>query len=410
MHQKKWDGAHFKWFQMSKNVSVNEIIPKKVVYKNLETDVKIKASVSNGLNGTTNSDIPVRIKRFSYIGPENKAILCNRVVFFSAKDEKNFQFWVEMTKLQGYEKIVIFNNSIPNTPIFRQVFSTHKNFVQVVQYQCLPNLFKDGNDGLPKFIDLIYNKYLHDFFEKVTQNECYWENKDKYRNIAVMDQDESVIPQILDKSEILNVMGGLNQTNNSESLSAGRISMKKLIAAETKCVKTSNDLPTYLKNLQNGFSTEKKFEILYKDFVSYNQIDANRTNPVMSYHFHMAFYPSYELIEAILDKTAKYIFLATEATSTSRTEPSILRVPIYHLQDGDLKEPELQLTIVISNDVEMAYARHLIELWTSVIKPFVGANKNAFDNLSFSRLFMFASIVTPNVCGNFIRFLFFNTI
>jgi hypothetical protein len=51
----------------------------------------------------------------------------------------------------------------------------------------------------------------------MTQNECYWENRDKYRNIAVLDNDESVIPRILEKhyeNGYSNLMGQLGQKND----------------------------------------------------------------------------------------------------------------------------------------------------------------------------------------------------
>ncbi len=140
---------------MSKNVSLHEIIPKDLIYTDLKTDVKIKASVRNSINSTiqnAENSIPLRIKGSFYNGTENKVILCGKAYYLSEKNEKDFQFWVELAKLQAYEKIVIFNNSIENTETFRQVFATHKDFIQVMQYQCLPNFYR-YKDELPKFID-----------------------------------------------------------------------------------------------------------------------------------------------------------------------------------------------------------------------------------------------------------------
>lgn len=100
-----------KWFQMSKSVSVNQIIPRNLVYSNLENDVKMKLSISNGLNDTTNSDIPCWNKN---------------------------------------------SRATRNKPYF-------------VQY--LPNLNRYENDGSPRFVDFNYNKRLHDYFEKMSQSE-----------------------------------------------------------------------------------------------------------------------------------------------------------------------------------------------------------------------------------------------
>lgn len=376
----------YKWFQMSKNVSLNKLIPKNVVYNSLLDDVKIKLSVSNGLNGTTNSDIPVRMKKFSYNGTENKVILCGKAYYLPAKQEKDFQFWVELTRLQGYEKIVIFNNSIENTPTSQQVFSNYKDFVQVVQYQCLPNFIhkKLKEVESPKFIDFNYIKNqlkfnplaLHIFFERMTQNECYWENKDKYKHIAVLDIDESVIPKILDNHF------------EAENLKKREVNLNKLIKAENKCAKSSHDLQSYFIQLQNGLS--KRFKSFFDRKI------ANRTDPVLSYHFHTAFYPQYELVDYITEQIAIQI----SSVNSSVNGSSIIRVPVHHFQGFNVTWYKLNFTILISNSEELAYAKYLIELWKSVIKPFVRANKNAFDNLTFSRLFFFEPTATPGKVGN----------
>ncbi len=106
-------GSHdrYVWYKMSKNVSLHEIIPKDLIYTDLKTDVKIKASVRNSINSTiqtAENSIPLRIKGSFYNGTENKVILCGKAYYLSEKNEKDFQFWVELAKLQAYEKIVIF--------------------------------------------------------------------------------------------------------------------------------------------------------------------------------------------------------------------------------------------------------------------------------------------------------------
>lgn len=142
---------------MSKKVSLNKLIPKNVVYNSLLDDVKIKLSVSNGLNGTTDSEKPVRMKKLSYNGTENKVILCGKAYYLNDKD---FEFRVELNRLQGYEKIIIFNNSIENTPTFQEVFSHHKELVQALQYQCLHNFIPKNLKEVEssKFIDFNYIK------------------------------------------------------------------------------------------------------------------------------------------------------------------------------------------------------------------------------------------------------------
>lgn len=74
----------------------------------------------------------------------------------------------------------------------------------------------------------------------------------------------------------------------------------------------------------------------------------------------MAFYPSYDLVDCLLPKTDKQLVETLEAST-------IIRVAVHHFQDKVLERFELNLTIVVSNYEERAYASYLIELWMRVI-------------------------------------------
>ena len=82
-----------------------------------------------------------------------------------------------MSRLNGYDKLVIFNNSLP----FKNLFEKYEGFVQAVQYQCLPNFFSSSllsmtNKTFIKFSEVetiykidLYRLALH--FEHFTFNE-----------------------------------------------------------------------------------------------------------------------------------------------------------------------------------------------------------------------------------------------
>jgi len=226
----KEKGAHdkFVWLFIEKNITLIDMIPKSQPYEIFKNEVAMEAIIINSLNETKNQSkpIPVKLKKFFYEGEENKVVLCGKVYYLNDKQSKDFEYWIELSKLEGYEKIVIFNNSIEDTQRFRKIFSDHKDFIEVIPYQCLPNFYKK-TQGSPKYIDFYYIQnelkwdplYFHMHFERLTQNECYWENKDKYKNIAILDNDESVIPRVLEKhfsNDNTNLMGQTGQKNDGK--------------------------------------------------------------------------------------------------------------------------------------------------------------------------------------------------
>ena len=83
----------------------------------------------------------VKIKNYNEKDELKKhSILCSKVYYFDQSYEKIFEWWIEMSKLNGYDKLVIFNNSLP----FRDLFRKYEGFVEVVQFQCLPNFFSSN--------------------------------------------------------------------------------------------------------------------------------------------------------------------------------------------------------------------------------------------------------------------------
>lgn len=144
-------------------------------------------------------------------------------------------------------------------------------------------------------------------------------------------------------------------------------------------------MQAYLNTLKTSLSKDEK----------YNYLQLNRTNPVVTYHFHMALYLQHDLVDFILDKIAMKM-------PSNNLIVSMVRVPIQYLKDENFKNTKgLNFTILIRDSGELAHARHLLQLWTRVIKPFVEANKSVFDNLTFSRLFAFSGPVTNWMCGNY---------
>ncbi len=109
-----------------------------------------------------------------------------------------------MNRIHGYSKIVIYNNSIENSPELNNFFNQNKDFVHLIQFKCIPNFMTRNN--LNKMFLTNFNEiaqygqpvlHVHVHFEQLVFNECYLQNMDKYKFITVNDQDETIVPPYL---------------------------------------------------------------------------------------------------------------------------------------------------------------------------------------------------------------------
>ncbi len=103
--------------------------------------------------------------------PKTSAI-CLKCLFLERKDYKHFSWWLKLNKRAGYDKIIMCNNSIPNTVEFKQVFKRHSNFIQVNELKCLPNFLPAFPDQyyLSKYTDLVFG-LKQDVFNGLILNE-----------------------------------------------------------------------------------------------------------------------------------------------------------------------------------------------------------------------------------------------
>ena len=146
--------------------------------------------------------IPVKIVKKTFY--QSKAIyICLEPSFMEPNEFVHLKWFLEMSSLIGFDKIVFNNNSIPNTVQFNSLFEKHSDMVHVNPFNFLPNLVKPD---LPKTYashmeeltrtgeeysgpGILYH-YLNDF----GINECLLTNKEKARLIFFPDTDETFLP------------------------------------------------------------------------------------------------------------------------------------------------------------------------------------------------------------------------
>jgi hypothetical protein len=141
---------------------------------------------------------------------EKHSAICTEAYYFKKDTILAFEWWIKINRLHGYHKMIMYNHSLGNNDEFNQLFSKYNNFVQLNQLQCYPNLYGNSSQVKEKpFIQLneIKNDYkvpiwpgLHTLVEGYVLNECFTENRPKYKYITITDQDESIAPRSLLKN------------------------------------------------------------------------------------------------------------------------------------------------------------------------------------------------------------------
>jgi len=133
----------------------------------------------NGINELLN----IKIKD---INKSNKkfAMICSKPWELSNNAYKTLKFWIKYNQMIGFDKIVIYNNSIENNDNFNNLFEKYNDLIEFHNIKYYP-LFKTGK------LDIIPTWCLENLF--IT--ECYFNNIDLFENIFVIDFDEILIPR-----------------------------------------------------------------------------------------------------------------------------------------------------------------------------------------------------------------------
>ena len=161
---------------------------------------------STNLYGTT-QPVKVNIKNWLPTTPIKDIYICTKDLYLDPGDYKNFEWWVEMNVRNGFTKIVIMNNSIPDTAEFRNLFNVYKDKIDVINYNKLPNLMNLRKDEkyFSHMKDLIFGPkrpQVHKYgVEYMSFHECVFRYSDKADLILLIDPDEIFIPVKLENFE-----------------------------------------------------------------------------------------------------------------------------------------------------------------------------------------------------------------
>jgi hypothetical protein len=178
--------------------------------------------------------------------------LCVKTLYGEALDSHSLNMWITLNKHIGFEKIEIFNNSMPDK-VYRETLAKHKGFVEIKPYHFYPHLhlydYVNYESGyIRNFVNVSHA--LKDLNERLSFNECYLSNKYDYDKIAILDPDELILPYSIDRR------GSCTQTAN----------------------RTTNmtDMAYYFKQLGNidEYKNAASYRFAYEHFIPNPMIDS----------------------------------------------------------------------------------------------------------------------------------------
>ena len=327
-------------FEVKSFFKLNSILEKFNILSEIDKiNLKVKIKYNSQI-----TKVPIKLKiknlKSKQISKSQHSMICSKIYELKDDDYKIMKWWFEMNKKIGFSKIVIYNTSIENSKKFQDLFSSYENFVQVRQMQCFPNFFENKYEKtyLRSLDDLKLKAELRWLYEVLIFNECYLDHVDMFQYVSIIDQDELIIPRILnDFNPIVKSNQILKDTDNILDHNGGY-----------KCDSTQNNFQVYSSSLTRRFNSNK----------------------MVSLHFKMGYYLKNSDVRKIFETFEKFI----ESNSKERH--------IFVL--GEVAN----FTFQVVNDYQRNYVIYLDKVYKKVSK-YLLENDSSLKNIpeSYNRLF-----------------------
>ena len=170
--------------------------------KNEQYIQNLLISITDKSNFTTLNPIDVKIKY--KLNDQKGNLICTKCYELNQNQILDLMWWIELNKQSGYDKIILCNNSIPNDKNLELFLDERKNFIELVQMSYFPYFNNKTNRYFKRFNEI--GKYINNLklntsftrernvYEIIQYNECFYENKNKYKQITIVDLDEVIMP------------------------------------------------------------------------------------------------------------------------------------------------------------------------------------------------------------------------
>lgn len=332
----------------------------------LNTIISAKANLSAYfyIGDEFRTKTPIKIKKMSYKFKDtnkNLSMLCSKCFFLSTrKDYDNFKWWVYLNKRIGYKKIFFCNNDMAY-PKFSDLFKANSDFFDIQNFKCMPNFIAENKRKFIESLDSlryrgVFSYSSTDIFNSMFTNECYLKYAHKYKYITVVDNDETIIPRLLEantKEDNFRMVSDL-ELNDYDEIDGYLNSFK--------CNRYRNESRDYLEAYVNELERTYKFK------------------NSQTYYFQQGYYLKNELMSYLLDSIERYL----NKTEANQTEYEII-IPTTNISST--------FYFRINGSDELKYARNLCKLNRVYVQPYLEKNKNLFENVSdnFRRFFALIS-------------------
>ena len=269
-------------------------------------------------------------------------------LFLERKDFASLAWWIELVKMSGFKRVVLYNNSIPNDESFNNLFRKNKNFIEIHELKCLRNFFNPRYDKyLSHYNEFVsgsgeWNMDNYHFlgFDAIANNECLYSHSNDANLVLIQDNDEVLLAPRLQKFNTLS----------------------KTIA--------------FLSQKENSFSTNKQ--------AFPTRGDCNMNAGYLSSHFHNEVYSRqgvdqdhsffFQNIVYVNDELIEIIFEQINAIDISKSGFPI-KLKIKQDLKPDKQYPNeifgAKFVFVINNLDELNYARNMLDVHTNLIKPYL---------------------------------------
>jgi hypothetical protein len=327
-------------------------------------DLKRKDLILNihVIESDTNVKIPVT-KKLSSQKKNNLPIICAKC-FFNMNLSSNYRdlaWWIYLNKKIGYEKIFFCNNSIEHNNL-NLLFDKNRNFLDIQRLQCIPNFI---DQSLPDFFDSfdsfrsrgVFNYYITDIFNTILINECYLKYSDNFKYITVIDNDETIIPRLIQTTfksdDNFNFVNSISHTKRSY-----------------------RQLETYVDTLKCDYNKTNNFVSYLEELERMNELKSSK-----EYYFQQGYYLSNDRMNQVLNIIETFL---------NSTNQSSLLIRVNDSKNTDIDGWRFE----ISGREEMVYARNLCKLNRLYVQPFINKNRELLKNVSenFSRYFVLLTI------------------
>lgn len=314
---------------------------------------------------TSNLEIhePIRVvlKNLTYSDVfKSSTVLCSKIFFLNElKDYLNLQWWIDLNLQIGHQTVSFHENLVD-----MDFFQDKINYIETDSFRCFPNFLSSRN---PEFLNSLkeirYNNVFSyastDILNVQVTNECYMRHADTVKYVALLDNDETIIPRVSPQYFTIEDFSRFITEKNFDQYDQVASELKKITCDRYNS--QGEQMQTYLDELAHIYK--------YKNF--------------KAMFFQQAFYFKREMVKDLFE-------MLEQKLAEIKASKNIM----INLQKLDPNSPykSFNLTFKIENDQEKTYAKNLIKCFKNYIQPFIEKNYQKFSNLSENYQRFFALI------------------